>query len=66
MRCCPLGQTTTREYDAVGNLIAVTDPAGHTVRMEYDKTGRLISRTGYDGKDPAGHILGRAAFHASP
>jgi len=34
----------TREYDANGQLVAVTDPNGNTSRTEYDKRG-LISKT---------------------
>jgi YD repeat-containing protein len=35
-------QTTQFEYDAVGNLIAVTDPLGRVTRHEYDLEDRRI------------------------
>ncbi len=38
-------QTTTYEYDAVGNVITEVAPNGHRVTSVYDTTGRLIRTT---------------------
>ena len=38
-------QTTTYEYDGVGNLIAQTSPNGHRVEYCYDLYGRMIKRS---------------------
>lgn len=37
--------TTSYAYDAVGNLIRVTDPLGHVTTHAYDKRNRRISTT---------------------
>jgi RHS repeat-associated protein len=42
--------TTTYSYDAVGNLIAITDPLGHVSWFTYDEHGRRLSAT-----DPLGN-----------
>ena len=34
-------QTTTYEYDGVGNLIKQTNPNGHIIELWYDATGRI-------------------------
>ncbi|MGN0810298.1 MAG: hypothetical protein ACI4PY_02240, partial [Akkermansia muciniphila] len=38
-------QTTTYEYDGVGNIIAQTSPNGHKVEYCYDLYGRMIKRS---------------------
>ncbi len=40
-----VGQTTSYEYDAVGNVVAQIAPNGHRVEHMYDETGRLIKTT---------------------
>ncbi|MBE1497549.1 RHS repeat-associated protein [Amycolatopsis lexingtonensis] len=48
---------TTRQYDAMGNLLSVTDPAGAVTRYRYDQLGRLVERTDpdpADGDQPGG------------
>ena len=40
---------TRREYDATGNLVAVTDAAGKTTRYAYDGLNRLVQVTQPDG-----------------
>ena len=51
-------QTTSFEYDAHGQVEAMTDPLGHTWRYEHDSQGDLVAETdpegdtttwGYDG-----------------
>jgi len=37
--------TTTYTYDAVGNLVASTDPRGKTSQFNYDPMGRVASAT---------------------
>ncbi|RPI91406.1 MAG: DNRLRE domain-containing protein, partial [Chloroflexi bacterium] len=38
----PAAQTTDYDYDDLGRLIKVTDPAGGITRSKYDPAGRLI------------------------
>ena len=45
-----LGGTTTRTYDAVGNLTSITDPLNRTTRFGYDLLNRQVSTT-----DPLDH-----------
>ncbi|RSD24867.1 RHS repeat-associated core domain-containing protein [Amycolatopsis eburnea] len=48
---------TTRQYDALGNLLNVTDPAGAVTRYRYDQLGRPVERTDPDpaaGDQPGG------------
>ncbi|HEY0736593.1 MAG TPA: RHS repeat-associated core domain-containing protein [Herpetosiphonaceae bacterium] len=49
---------TSTEYDALGRVVAVTDPTGAVTRTEYDALGRAVTvtdaagrvtRQGYDG-----------------
>ena len=35
---------TRREYDAVGNLIRLTDPLGNVTQYEYDELNRLLEK----------------------
>jgi YD repeat-containing protein len=37
----PLGRKTTKEYDAAGNLVKLTDPAGRTTTYTYGQLDRL-------------------------
>ena len=46
----PIG-TSTYDYDAIGNLIRVTDPDGYVREMEYDANGYL-TRTYIPGSSP--------------
>lgn len=41
---------TRMEYDAVGNLIKVTDPEGNTIEMTYDIMGNMLTRKDGRGK----------------
>jgi YD repeat-containing protein len=45
--------TTTKEYDARGNVISQTDPLGRKTKMDYDSLNRLIKTT-----DPATPVAG--------
>jgi YD repeat-containing protein len=46
--CPPIGHfdyfryTTTKEYDARGNVISQVDPLGRKTQMEYDALNRLV------------------------
>jgi RHS repeat-associated protein len=64
----PLGQTTTRSYNPLGDLIAVKDALGNTTKYRYDSNRRLreiedsngnTSTTTYD-------LLGHRATFADP
>lgn len=44
----PLGNSTSYNYDAVGNLTSTTNPAGGITRIEYDPNDRPVAVT-----DPA-------------
>ncbi len=46
-----LGNVTTFEYDAAGNVVARTDALGNTTRYAYDSAGRLVAET-----DPLGNV----------
>src|SRR6185437_13869309 len=43
------GGVTTNQYDASGNLVAVTDPLGHTGYFYYDGMGRQILQVDAQG-----------------
>ena len=45
----PLGQTTRRDYDLLGNVTRLVDPAGQVTEMEYDVRGHLLGM-----RDPMG------------
>ena len=47
-----LGRVTTRDYDAVGNLIRSTDPEGRVTRFDYDAMNRLTRRIAPSNSDP--------------
>ncbi|MBI5496218.1 MAG: hypothetical protein HY904_14440, partial [Deltaproteobacteria bacterium] len=42
-------RTTTLEYDSLGRLAVVTDPAGQTVGLAYDDANRVTEQTLADG-----------------
>ena len=54
--------TTTFEYDAIDQLVRVTDPAGRTLEYSYDVGGRRSQMVNQDGftvnysYDPAGRL----------
>jgi RHS repeat-associated protein len=62
-----LQRTTTTLYDAIGDVLSVTDPAGHIVSYAYDQVGRqtteidaygtAIATTGTMIYDNAGNLL---------
>lgn len=60
-----MGRRTVFAYDAVRNLIAVTDPAGGTVRYGHDPDGRVTQLTDGRGnltrfeRDIQGRLVGR-------
>ncbi|ALG06950.1 hypothetical protein AOZ06_08455 [Kibdelosporangium phytohabitans] len=41
----PIKATARTEYDALGNVIATTDPKGAVSRFVYDQMNRVVSRT---------------------
>jgi RHS repeat-associated protein len=45
----PLGQRSTTEYDAAGNVIATTDFNGNVVQYQYDSRNRLTATLFPDG-----------------
>jgi RHS repeat-associated protein len=45
----PIVATTTRDYDAVGNLIKVTDPLSRATQYLYDQLGDVAQVTDADG-----------------
>ena len=47
----PNGNTTTRAYDAQGNLLSIIDALGHRTVFSYDNEGRRLMTT-----DPLGKI----------
>ncbi|MBU0676564.1 MAG: hypothetical protein KJ626_00475 [Verrucomicrobia bacterium] len=40
----PLGRVTSQAYDALNNLVALTNPAGQVVRFQYDAENQLTNR----------------------
>ncbi len=40
----PVGKTTTRSYDAFGNLAAVTDPLQHQATYTHNTAGQVLAR----------------------
>ncbi|MES2369766.1 MAG: RHS repeat-associated core domain-containing protein [Pseudomonadota bacterium] len=42
----PAGRTTTYDYDAHGNAVAVTDNLGHTTQTGYDELDRPVKSVG--------------------
>jgi RHS repeat-associated protein len=62
-----LQRTTTTLYDAIGDVLSVTDPAGHIVSYAYDQVGRktteidgygtAVATTGTMIYDNAGNLL---------
>ena len=49
--------TTSTDYDAVGNVVAVTDPLSHVIQYDYDNLGRQVAEKRYDATGLAGNWL---------
>jgi RHS repeat-associated protein len=50
MACTDYATETT--YDAVGRVLAETDPLGNTTWYEYDESGRIVAQTDAMGSEP--------------
>jgi len=51
----PIPAVTTYDYDLLGNLVRIRDPAGNEIRLEYDALGRKVKMTDPDMGGKAGH-----------
>ncbi|HEV3380095.1 MAG TPA: LamG-like jellyroll fold domain-containing protein [Trebonia sp.] len=67
----PDGSTTTRDYDAAGELTSVTDAAGDTTNYDYDFLGRQTAVVNPDGTstvtgyDAAGNVTSTSNLSTS-
>ncbi len=62
----PLARKTTKEYDAAGNLKAVTDAKARTTTYTYDTANRLTKIVYSDGKTPERQVRIRQRLLRAP
>ncbi|WP_344172449.1 LamG-like jellyroll fold domain-containing protein, partial [Pilimelia columellifera] len=58
----PITPVSRTAYDAMGNVLAVTDPAGAVTRMSYDQLNRLVTKD-LPGGDEGARAVWRYTYY---